>query len=106
MSVGDVINTCDHVITSETCDNGIFTETSICKVMVTRSNYEDLFCKKSVQQNSELITVTECLPARAMFKIILNIFERVPVSKAAALLQKLNPSTVILFFKIPETTVK
>ena len=48
MSVGDVINTCDHVITSETCDNGIFTETSICKVMVTRSNYENLFCKKKI----------------------------------------------------------
>ena len=62
--------------------------------------------KKKFQQNSDLITVTECLPARAMFRIILNIFERVPVSKAAALLQKLNPSTVILFFKIPETTVK
>ena len=28
--------------------------------------------KKSVQQNSELINVTECLPARAMFKIILK----------------------------------
>ena len=48
MSVGDVINTCDHVITSETCGNGIFTETSICKVMVTRSNYENLFCKKKI----------------------------------------------------------
>ena len=81
-----------HVITSETCNNGIITETSIRQVMVSRSNYEDLFYKKKCSAklwvNNCYWMFTSSSYVQNYFK---NIFERVQVSKAASLLQKLQP---------------
>ena len=97
-----------HVITSETCNNGIITETSIRQVMVSRSNYEDLFYKKKC---SAKLWVNNCYWMFTSSSYVQNYFK---ISLKEFKLVKLHPyykncspiTTLWQLFKIPETTVK